>query len=102
MNHSYNKNSPYAKTSLDPSGGYLDMYVSRPVPASASDQSYVIDNKYDLRPDLLAADLYGNSALWWVFAERNPNALTDPVGSFRAGVTIYVPDTNALLSALGG
>jgi len=24
------------------------------------------------------------------------------LGSFRAGVTIYVPDTNALLSALGG
>jgi hypothetical protein len=101
MNYSYSKYSPYAKTSLDPSGSYLDMYVSRPVPAAASDQSYVIDQKYDLRPDLLAADLYGNSALWWVFAERNPNALTDPVGSFRAGVTIYIPDASSLLTAVG-
>lgn len=101
MAYKYGKNSPYAKTNTDPSGKYLDIYVSRPIPASPSDTSYVIEPKYHLRPDLLAYDLYGNSTLWWVFAERNPNALTDPVGSFRSGVTINLPEVNALISALG-
>ena len=101
MNSAYSKSSPYANTSLDPSGNFLDLYVSRPIPASASDQRYVIETKYHLRPDLLAYDLYGNAQLWWVFAERNPNTLVDPVGSFLSGVTISVPDANALNAALG-
>ena len=101
MNYSYSKASPYAKTSLDASGNYLDIYTSRPVPASSSDTVYVIDPKYDLRPDLLAYDLYGNANLWWVFAERNPNTLKDPVGNFRSGITINLPDASALIAALG-
>ena len=53
----------------------------------------VIDstNKYNNRPDLLANELYGNSKLWWVFAEFNPDTLNDPIVDFVAGLKIKVP-----------
>lgn len=97
----YSKTSPYAKTNLDPSGNYLDLYTSRPIPVTSSDIIYTIEPKYHLRPDLLAYDLYGNVGFWWVFTERNPNTLKDPVGDFKSGTTINIPDASALYTALG-
>jgi hypothetical protein len=49
----------------------------------------------------LAYDLYGTAGLWWVFAQRNPNTLPDPLGDFREGVQIYVPKIDTLKAALG-
>ena len=97
----YSKTSPYYQTLNSANGKYLDQHVTRNIPASANDMVYEIASKYDRRPDLLAHDIYGNSFLWWVFADRNPNTLLDPVGDFRAGVTISVPDKSRLISALG-
>jgi len=54
-----------------------------------------------MRPDLLAADLYGDANLWWVFAVRNPNIIQDPVFDFTAGTIIYVPSMVTLTTALG-
>jgi len=96
----YNSKSPYYKTGLDSSGKYLDLMVTRFVPATSNDLLYQIEPKYNLRPDRLAFDLYGNSSLWWVFAERNPNTLKDPVGDFLSGRQIYLPQNNLLNEAL--
>ena len=101
MTYDYSKYSAYAQTDLSPDGTYLDMYVTRGVPAAASDQTITIGQKYNLRPDLLAYDLYNDSRLWWVFAERNPNTLVDPVGDFMAGTTIYLPNASSLKQSLG-
>jgi hypothetical protein len=49
----------------------------------------------------LAYDLYNDSRLWWVFAQRNPNRLKDPVFDFVAGTSIYLPDIANLKTALG-
>ena len=57
--------------------------------------------QYDLRPDLFAADLYGDAHLWWVFAARNPNTLYDPLWDFTAGTPIYLPKKSTLQVALG-
>lgn len=54
-------------------------------------QSYIIENKYHLRPDALANKLYGNAKLWWVFAMVNQDILNDPITDFEAGLTIQVP-----------
>jgi len=97
----FKKNSPYADTPLGDTGNYLDQLVSRNVPISSSDRVIEISRKYHLRPDLMAYDLYGDSNLWWVFAERNPNALVDPVGDFVAGTRLFVPDPSNLTIALG-
>jgi hypothetical protein len=96
----YNSKSPYYKTGMDSSGKYLDIMVTRYVPATANDMLYQIEPKYNMRPDRLAFDLYGNSNLWWVFAERNPNTLKDPVGDFLSGRQIYLPQSNLLNEAL--
>ena len=65
------------------------------------DVLYEIDSVYQYRPDLLSADLYGTSSLWWVFAQRNPNTLVDPLRDFVAGARIYIPKIETLKQDLG-
>jgi alpha-L-fucosidase len=80
---------------------YLDNLVSRPIPRETDDQALIINVTYQYRPDLLAFDLYGQSQLWWVFYQRNPNTLTAPPWDFEAGKSIYLPKITTLRSALG-
>jgi hypothetical protein len=98
---SYSSSSVYYITPSD-SQGKLGIWVPRVVSSSIDDQIITLSSAYNLRPDLLAHDLYGDSRLWWVFAQRNPNALaSDPLGNFIAGIQIYVPDASSLKTALG-
>jgi hypothetical protein len=95
----YSSSSPYYET---PSfGKFLDVMVPRPITKLASDKTLVIAPTYNLRPDLLAFDLYKNAKLWWVFAMRNPNTLKDPLMDFVTGVTIYIPSKETLSYDLG-
>jgi hypothetical protein len=75
--------------------------VNRPIPREDDDISFVINLTYQYRPDLLAFDLYGNGALWWVFYQRNPNTLTAPPLDFAEGTTIFLPKVSTLKAALG-
>jgi hypothetical protein len=59
---------------------------------SLATRSYVIENKYQHRPDVLAYDLYGNAKLWWIFAILNQDTLVDPIIDFEAGLTIEIPE----------
>ena len=95
----YSATSPYFRTTVF--GPFLDIMTSRPVTKLPDDVLYQIDSVYELRPDLLAADLYGTSALWWVFAQRNPNVLVDPLKDFIAGTRIYIPKLDTLKRDLG-
>ena len=72
--------------------------ASSPYFATGVVNSRFLDN---LRPDMLAYDLYSNSKLWWVFASRNPNTLADPFFDFTAGTSIYLPDAATLKQVLG-
>ena len=85
----YSEQSPYSKTSI--LGDFLGIMNSRSVIHDPSDQPYTIESKYDMRPDLLAFNLYGSSKYWWLFAIRNREMLIDPIQDFRAGVTIRIP-----------
>lgn len=89
------KNTPVNKS------GYLDIFVPVPVPESRFDVPYVITTAYTYRPDLLAHDLYGSRALWWIFAQRNPEVLKDPVFDFVAGTEIYLPQGANIREKLG-
>lgn len=95
----YSQSSPYFQTKLF--GNFLDVMINRTVTPTADDVLYEIDKVYEYRPDMLAFDLYGNASLWWVFAQRNPNALKDPLFDFRAGVQIYIPKKSTLQQDLG-
>jgi len=95
----YSRSSPYSSTQVF--GKFLDVLTNRPVTKKVDDVLYEIDKVYQYRPDILAFDLYGDSKLWWVFAQRNPNVLKDPLRDFRAGVRIYIPKKETLKADLG-
>jgi len=95
----YSRSSPYYST--DRFGKFLDVLTDRPITAKASDILYKIDKVYEYRPDLLAHDLYGSPALWWVFTQRNPDVIQDPIFDFKAGRNIYIPTKDQLNSDLG-
>jgi len=95
----YDATSPYFETGY--SQFFLDSMVNRPIPREDDDISFVINLTYQYRPDLLAFDLYGNGALWWVFYQRNPNTLTAPPLDFAVGTQIFLPKIATLRSSLG-
>jgi hypothetical protein len=97
----YASTSPYYNTGTW--GQFLDVwgYNTLTIPADVTDALYQIDPPYNLRPDLLAYDMYQDSNLWWVFAIRNPDTLIDPVFSFVAPAAIYVPSKTVVFKALG-
>lgn len=95
----YSKSSPYYSTGTF--GKFLDILDYRSITKQPDDLVYTIDKVYEFRPDVLAFDLYGDSALWWVFKARNPNTLDDPIFDFRSGVKIYVPKKSTLSTDLG-
>ena len=95
----YDATSPYFETGY--SQFFLDSMVNRPIPREDDDISFVINLTYQYRPDLLAFDLYGTAALWWVFYQRNPNTLTTPPLDFTVGTLIFLPKIATLRSALG-
>jgi hypothetical protein len=99
MAAAYSQNSPYTGTQTW--GKFLDVWPGITIPADVSDALYAIDSIYNLRPDLLAYDIYQDSALWWVFAVRNPDVLTDPVFSFTTGTVIYVPNRSVIQTIVG-
>jgi alpha-L-fucosidase len=95
----YSKTSPYYDTGKY--GNFLDVMVNRKLSKQVDDVKYTIDKVYQNRPDLLAFDLYGDANLWWVFVQRNPDVLRDPVFDFLPGVTIYIPKKNTIVNDLG-
>lgn len=95
----YPTTSPYYRTSIV-NKKFLDVMVNRPIPGDPTDVYWEITPTYNLRPDLLAFDLYQSSKLWWVFAQRNPNKLKDPLFDFVSGVYIYIPKLATLQNAL--
>jgi hypothetical protein len=99
MRPAYSRYSPYADTGSF--GDYLDILRSRPIPARADDVVYEIDKIYQYRPDLLAHDLYGSAELWWIFAQRNPDVISDSIRDFVPGKRIYIPKKDVIVQTLG-
>lgn len=96
----YTASSPYYASDVY-NKQFLDVMINRSIPVDPTDKQWIITQAYNLRPDMLAYDLYGDSKLWWVFAQRNPNRLKDPLFDFVEGTTIYLPNVTALQQALG-
>jgi hypothetical protein len=95
----YSNTSPYFNT--EENNISLDFLTPRTITAELDDISYTIDRIYAHRPDLLAYDLYGSPRLWWVFAQRNPDVIEDPIYDFSPGKTIQLPKLTNLKNDLG-
>jgi hypothetical protein len=100
VNNIYPATSPYNATGIV-KNKFLDVMVNRTIPMQPSDIYWEITLVYQYRPDMLAYDLYSDSRLWWVFAQRNPNRLKDPYFDFVAGTGIYIPKMELLKQTLG-
>ena len=95
----YSRTSPYFATPQNNIN--LEPLVRRRFAIEGDDQIYTIERTYAYRPDLLAYDLYGTPRLWWVFAQRNPDQIEDPIYDFKPGVTIQLPKPANVNSDLG-
>lgn len=95
----YSNTSPYFNTSQNNIS--LDFLLPRAITADQDDVAYTITHTYAYRPDLLAFDLYGTPRLWWVFAQRNPDAIEDPIYDFVIGKKIQLPKLSNLKNDLG-
>ena len=95
----YSRTSPYLNTPQNDIN--LEPLVIRTFNIEDDDQAYTIERTYAYRPDLLAFDLYGTPRLWWVFAQRNPDKLEDPIYDFKPGVTIQLPKAETISRDLG-
>jgi len=95
----YSNTSPYFNTPQNNIS--LDFLLPRTITAEQDDVTYIITRTYAYRPDLLAFDLYGTPRLWWVFAQRNPDAIEDPIYDFAPGKTIQLPKLSNLKNDLG-
>ena len=95
----YSKTSPYFETTQNADA--LGMFNPRTLSIGDDDQSYTIERTYAYRTDLLAYDLYGTPRLWWVFAQRNPDQLEDPIYDFKPGVTVQLPKKGNISRDLG-
>jgi len=95
----YSAKSPYYVTKK--TDGYLDFMENRKIPKYSDDKQFTVTQTYQYRPDLLAQDLYDDSELWWVFAQRNPNSIVDPIYDFKTGTRIYLPKLSTLKQVLG-
>ena len=81
--------------------GFLDINELPKLPKSVEDEIYVVEARYNERPDLLAFDRYGSSRLWWVFALRNPDIIEDPIRDFKSGMQIRLPQKGVLETIIG-
>lgn len=54
-----------------------------------SDILYVVEKKFEGRPEMLGFLFYGDPGLWWVIAQYN--GLIDPLDELIEGKLIYVP-----------
>lgn len=99
-NSLYPATSPYYLSFIE-NDKYLGLMVNRSIPRLSSDPQILLTQKYEYRPDILSYELYNTGKLWWVFAQRNPDILPDPVFSFVSGITIYTPRYAVLQELLG-
>ena len=95
----YNGDSFYANT--DTIDFYLDIWNDDINLSTTGDTSIEIHSKYNLRPDLMAYDMYGSPNYWWVFALKNKDKLIDPVEDFKTGLVITVPSRSGIRSLIG-
>ena len=93
MESNYQSNSNYANTHKN--SKYLDLYNPPLTRETLSDKtlSFILQPKYDRRPDILANDLYGSPRLWWVFVHYNRDVIKDPIMDFKSGIKLVAPKT---------
>lgn len=87
---------PFYKTPIN--DYFLDIINLPEIEQDPNDEFYVIEPKYEFRPDLLAHHLYGSTGLWYIFTLRNMDKISDPIFDFKSGLEIRLPSPNVARS----
>ena len=96
------KNSSFLRNAKELDGQFLGTNPNlQIIGKSINDETYTITAEYEERPDKLAYVLYNTTALWWVFAARNPDILKDPLGDFTVGTIIQLPASSTITNISG-
>ena len=75
--------------------GWWDGYVLTTAP---DDIKFVLEAKYNTRPDLLAYDMYGKSTLQWLVLQYN--LIVDINTEFVTGVQIVLPSKSRVFQSI--
>lgn len=95
----YNSKTPYATTPQD--SFFLGYFQDRPIPADDTDIQILVESRHHNRPDVLAYDLYQNSAYSWVFMRMNMDLIKDPIRDLKEGMVIKVATLEKLKRLIG-
>ena len=82
-------------------GFYLDV-AKLPVVSDLTGNYVVVPAECENRIDLFSYQQYGSSRLWWIIALANADIIRDPTWDFKAGMVVFVPRDEALLSSISG
>lgn len=100
-----NRNSTDAAKSRYVHGGLTDRYANRlgwwerkQLVGHSTDFNFTLKGKHSLRPDLVAAEVYGNSNLMWLVLQYNN--IVDVNTEFVLGQTIVLPDPRRVYGGL--
>ena len=86
----YDKNSRYVQGGLTEVGAIgLEWWNKYVIPSDPTDQLYIVEEKYNGRPDLIANAFYEDWRLWWVIAQFNN--ILDPYLEMGTGAILYIP-----------
>ena len=67
----------------------LEFWERRPIALNNEDSTYILEQFYEGRPDLLANAIYGDTRLWWVICQANN--ILDIQKEFTAGRSLILP-----------
>lgn len=84
------KNGRYALGgSTEVSAFAIEYWDRSKIDRDPSDLLYIMEKKYEGRPDLIGILFYGDPGLWWVVAQYN--GIIDPLEELVEGKLLYVP-----------
>jgi hypothetical protein len=94
-NSLYNKYSRYVGGgTTEQSSGFIEWWERTIFTQDASDITYIIEDFYAGRLDLIASVFYNEPRWWWVIAQYNN--ILDPISEITPGRIIYIPTVDRM------
>jgi hypothetical protein len=92
------KNGRYVRGGTTEVSGYaLEWWDKVDAEKDTTDTIYVMEAKYEGRPDLLGLAFYDDPGLWWVICQYN--GIIDPMTELVEGKTLLIPSEDKVSTA---